>query len=551
MANQIRSKKGVRQDGVPSDDQDSDGLVGESFWKRIGVTLILVPLFAFVLRPYWIPSTPQTDAQSRIDNVLKSLLKQEKNAFVTPNIRVVVGYGACLDLFVDAKDLFSQYTPPEVTSHTSQIRTKSELLESFAYFFSHGAAAERFVSGDEQAETLFDDLVKYATTSIDHRTALGGNAPVIANRLAMEGADVILAGRMSKILKDKIRPGITLTGQADQSSGNAIDTKDDVHLILEYKRNEEWGKYKSPRANRFIIHNDKQNPTVSSLEDLDETLKHSQHPPNLFVVSGLQMMDNYPFMPGERLSRVQQIQRQMKEQNEETTRIHFEMASFVDKSLLQELTSLVVPHADSLGMNEQELPNLHSMLLHGNVSVVSDSNPRTAVVLDQMREVYNLLGEASDANPDRRRLTRLHVHTLAYQVILVERKSAWKNTRIAAVKSSLTANRHVCASIDVNPKKAFVLMDDSFSISANPMERKETIVKSFSMGEGEENDKTYEKYGSRVPFNENRPVACWLEMLQGEREVEICLAPNLVCSEAKQTAGGGDNISASGLIVQL
>ena len=49
---------------------------------------------------------------------------------------------------------------------------------------------------------------------------------------------------------------------------------------------------------RFIIHNDKQNPTVSSLEDLDETLKHNEHPPNLFVVSGLQMMDNYPFMPG-------------------------------------------------------------------------------------------------------------------------------------------------------------------------------------------------------------------------------------------------------------
>ena len=38
--------------------------------------------------------------------------------------------------------------------------------------------SRRFVSGDEQAETLFDDLVKYATTSIDHRFALGGNAPV-------------------------------------------------------------------------------------------------------------------------------------------------------------------------------------------------------------------------------------------------------------------------------------------------------------------------------------------------------------------------------------
>ena len=73
--------------------------------------------------------------------------------------------------------------------------------------------------------------------------------------------------------------------------------------------------------------------------------------------------------------------KQMQAQSLTKTRIHFEMASFVDKSLLQELTSLVVPHADSLGMNEQELPNLHSMLLHGNVSVVSDSNPRTAVVL--------------------------------------------------------------------------------------------------------------------------------------------------------------------------
>ena len=91
-------------------------------------------------------------------------------------------------------------------------------------------------------------------------------------------------------------------------------------------------------------------------------------------------------------------------------------------------------------------------------------------------------------------------------------------------------------------------MDDSFSISANGKDGKETVFKSFSI---DENDQTYEKYGDRVPFNENRPVACWLEVLQGEREVEFCLAPNLVCSEAKQTAGGGDNISASGLIVQI
>ena len=50
--------------------------------------------------------------------------------------------------------------------------------------------------------------------------------------------------------------------------------------------------------NRFIIHNDKQNPTVSSLEDLDLFLKKGKYNPNLLVVSGLQMMDNYPFQIG-------------------------------------------------------------------------------------------------------------------------------------------------------------------------------------------------------------------------------------------------------------
>ena len=96
-------------------------------------------------------------------------------------------------------------------------------------------------------------------------------------------------------------------------------------------------------------------------------------------------------------------------------------------------------------MNEQELPNLLSMLRYGNISVMSDSNPRTAVTLDQMRDVYRVLSGNKD-----RPLTRLHLHTLAYQAILVTEDSPWKNTRFAAAKASLTANRHVCASQKVS-----------------------------------------------------------------------------------------------------
>ena len=129
----------------------------------------------------------------------------------------------------------------------------------------------------------------------------------------------------------------------------------------------------------------------------------------------------------------------------------------------------MIPYADSLGMNEQELPNLYSMLKFGNITLASDSNPRIAVVLgallnfghnqahftssnlfsDQMRQLFQVLGSPSSQQSKTkglRPLTRLHVHTLAYQAVMVKRGSSWKNTRIAAAKASLTANRHVCAS---------------------------------------------------------------------------------------------------------
>ena len=290
---------------------------------------------------------------------------------------------------------------------------------------------------------------------------------------------------------------------------------DDIHLILEYKRDQKWANLKSPRANRFIVHSDTNNPTLSSIESFEKPLKDFH--PDLFVVSGLQMMDNYPFVPGQRQKRLEKVKNQMKIQPK-NTKIHFEMASFVDETLLKDLTNLVIPYADSLGMNEQELPNLQSMLLHGKVSVVSDSNPRTATTLDQMRDVFRILG--------KNKLTRLHLHTLAYQAILVTKNSQWKNTQFAAAKASLTANRHVCKSEIIDLSKALLLMDESFAISAV------------------ENDT------KRVVFDENKPVSCWQEEIDGS-EVLICVAPNLVCAEAKQTAGCGDNISAAGLILQI
>ena len=56
---------------------------------------------------------------------------------------------------------------------------------------------------------------------------------------------------------------------------------------------EQWGEHKSPRANRYIAIADKYNPTISSLETFSS--QHVEFDADLYVVGGLQVMDNFNF----------------------------------------------------------------------------------------------------------------------------------------------------------------------------------------------------------------------------------------------------------------
>lgn len=264
---------------------------------------------------------------------------------------------------------------------------------------------------------------------------------------------------------------------------------------------------------------------ISSFNAFDKVL--GTYDPDLLVVSGLQMMDNYPFREDTRKNLLINVKKQMVERPS-STRIHFEMASFAEDKLLFELCDLVVPFADSLGMNEQEIANLYNTMYYGNISLVANSTPRVATVLDQMRTLFKLIRLRGKSIANSRELTRIHVHTLAYQAIFTVKDSVWKNTMAAVAKASLTAHRHVCASSNVDVKKATLIMDDSFSTS---------IID-----------------GTRIALNIDKPVSCWDEVLKVEQEdisIQVCVAPVLVCTQASQTAGGGDNISSAGLVLQI
>ena len=230
------------------------------------------------------------------------------------------------------------------------------------------------------------------------------------------------------------------------------------------------------------------------------------------------MLDNFPLDPELRTQQLKKISQALKSLPTKT-KIHFEMASITEELLMSELVEYILPRVDSVGMNEQELANLCSFFEYGNVTIVTDPYPRVATTLDKIRQLYNYLRSKND--PKGHTLSRIHVHTLAYQAILISQHSNWRNMHGAIAKASLTANRHVCASNNIDTTRAKVIMDDSFSVSTRP--------------------------GShRMPLIDSAPIACW-----GEDTSRICVAPNLVCTTVQQTAGGGDNISAAGLVLQL
>lgn len=340
--------------------------------------------------------------------------------------------------------------------------------------------------------------------------SVGGSGVMIAKRLVKEGCEALVAGELSKSTHKLLPDKLAIIGETVEY--------EDYHLLLEYPADVTWGDYKSQRANRLILHSDEHNPRLKSMEHFFEEVNN--YSPRILAVGGLHMLDNFPYQdPKERAKQLQKLSSSLAALPPSIP-IHFEMAPFHEEALFQELMEKVLPYANSLGMNEQELPNLRSNLLFGKVTKVSSQKPRVAKVLDLMRDVYKKMQENPTTN-GKRRPSRLHIHTLAFQAILTAKDSNWENSKAAVAKASLTATRHVCGSEIIDSGKSKLFMDDSFSVSVVP--------------------------GShRVPFNVSNPVSCW-----DEDDFQICIAPVLVCTQVKQTGGGGDHITAGGLVLQI
>ncbi|THD22574.1 putative ADP-dependent glucokinase [Fasciola hepatica] len=625
-----------------------------SVWTSLCFSILL--LFPAI----WLHRRYNYDPTAVVKQVVKSLARLEHSYRPLPQRsrgpQVIVGFGACVDLRVRAIPLLQLlgFEPPKLSveqlrtyDHSGVLNTEDDISLSFSSGFVSGAAVERPVLN----KTLFRRMVQVAANLIPpelqtrfvstlvsgvnmlrlegdedvNNTAplawwsLGGSAPMMAVRLAAEGAEVSLAARLSDRERGHL-PHCIKTLIAPPQFGLPAVPEEDIHLILEYESGERWGDLVAPRANRYILVHDEELPRLSGLwpgvldtwqrvkSAFDSTSASSDDKspigtthlstlpiPDLVVIGGLQSMDRWPFpdQPDIRSDRLTELKNFLALLSPETP-VHFEMASYVNRQFANEMLRKIMPFVDSLGMNEQELPNLASLLSDGPVSSISSAYPRAAHMLDSMRTVWALMNDpqlprvASASGPGWRRLSRIHLHTLGYQMIMVRRHVhggqvarrdldaalnagslparrsdvglLWPFTRAAAAKASLIAHRHTCAASAIDPVKTRLLMDDSFAVTADA-NRWRSALRGSSVQDPI----------PRIHFNASSPVTCWtepepsLEHLEDFRRstdhsdngrkfnthVEICVAPVPVCIKVRQTVAAGDNISAGALRAQI
>jgi ADP-dependent glucokinase len=135
----------------------------------------------------------------------------------------------------------------------------------------------------------------------------------------------MLVGPIGPKLKDLLDKRIKIPNEV------FID-KDEVHLILEYKINQEWANLKSPHSNRFIVSHDIYN---SKMEMLDVFFNLSRHyEPDIIILSGLHLLESQN--EDLRIEKLKNLKTNLNQYDKKGF-IHLELASIGDHNLMKNI----------------------------------------------------------------------------------------------------------------------------------------------------------------------------------------------------------------------
>lgn len=185
-----------------------------------------------------------------------------------------------LDISVPAVEFMKALEAESATpQHYGQIDSLETLEESFLFYFGKGAAAEQSTASLD----LFHRIVEIAESIPDAVYKAGGNSAVMAQRAAIEGAQVLLGAALKQKTMRRFHANVAFAG------GLSEHDIEDIHLVLEYSKDAMWKNVTSPRANRYYLNHDIHNARLSALEDFEQALDDFR--PDFVILGGLQLME--------------------------------------------------------------------------------------------------------------------------------------------------------------------------------------------------------------------------------------------------------------------
>lgn len=333
----------------------------------------------------------------------------------TQNCRLGFTFSVCDDISVDATEFLKGYPVPRREFNHERTDSLTELLETFAYFFSKGSAAELRVPQD--VFRSFQQRLKEVASVKD----LGGNSMQMALRAAKEGCNTELAGPVSE-------SDVRLLPLNMRVVSYLVDNPD-IHLVLEYKEGDQYGGWRAPRSNRFYVNSDVHNIKPYGLHDLNPV------DIDIAVIGGVQLF----ILDSNLESKVNELLDLNHRMHQHQKKTHFELAD-IRNDRLHSLLGYLLKQVDSLGFNEQELQH-QLQFIQGKSVDDSSSQPSSQFLVDSLIKLLR------EYRAKQYIISRVHLHSVKIQIVCSTQ--AWSSPRVPAARAALVATQLACNSTDI------------------------------------------------------------------------------------------------------
>lgn len=301
----------------------------------------------------------------------------------------------------------------------------------------------------------------------------------------------------------------TLLNPGIETPSYSMNAKEEVHMILEYSSEDEWGDLKSSCANRVIFSHDISNSKMVALEHVEEAVNTVS--PDLVILSGAHLLEGQSsdFW-------VQRLHDAATVLETVSAPVHWELATVGDLEFCYHLAQVLFPRVESLGLNEQELL---SVALSSKAPFDFNAIPSKPTI-DYVSDLLHwLMVTYSSVSGKPSVLTRVHLHSLSFHVIAAVQGGPWTNNKESVMAGAQTAGLQACNMDAINSTAFKIILPNQFRISAT-----DTIL----------SNKLYTAVNGWTQWSRDR--------------VMYYLSPVLVCKNPSKTVGLGDAISASGLL---